>query len=194
MGDHPKPTRFSLRPPIAYHPRIICTPNQICSLIWTALAESSPGRQSWVNQDAGRSAFSVSNFARMIRCKAMVVRPCGLAAIVRNGASRFASSGESQPTTRRKKKETLMNRPYAAITAIHNCSLDRGYRLRSVVRSIAGDRCGEDRGRTARRSRIHHQGRDCARLALGAWRGIPSPSQRIERMDLSSGYSWIFAR
>ena len=29
---------------------------------------------------------------------------------------------------------------------------------------------GEDRGRIARRSRIHRQGRDCARLAIGVWR------------------------
>jgi hypothetical protein len=36
-GNHPRPTQFSLRPPIAYNPRIICTPNQSCSLIWTAL-------------------------------------------------------------------------------------------------------------------------------------------------------------
>src|ERR1700722_14768558 len=39
-GNHPRPTRFSLRPPIAYNPRTTCTPKQICSLIWTALAEN----------------------------------------------------------------------------------------------------------------------------------------------------------
>ena len=52
-----------------------------------------------------------------------------------------------------------------------------------------------DRSRhTTRRSHIHHQERDCARLAIGAWRRIPATSQRIERMDLSSGYSWLSAR
>jgi hypothetical protein len=35
---------------------------------------------------------------------------------------------------------------------------------------IARDRRGQDRGRIARRSSIHHQGRDSARLAIGAWR------------------------
>ena len=53
---------------------------------------------------------------------------------------------------------------------------------------------GEDRRRIARRPRIHHQGRDCPRLAIVTRRRISCSSQRIERMDLPAGHSRVFPR
>ena len=45
-----------------------------------------------------------------------------------------------------------------------------------------------------RRPRIHHQGRDCPRLAIVTRRRISCSSQRIERMDLPAGHSRVFPR
>jgi hypothetical protein len=42
IGDRPRPTRFSLRPPIAHIPQTTCTPNETCSLIWIALTLAVP--------------------------------------------------------------------------------------------------------------------------------------------------------
>src|SRR5277367_3680495 len=44
IGDHPRPTRFSLRPPIAHPSKDCLYTKRDRSLIWTALAENSPGR------------------------------------------------------------------------------------------------------------------------------------------------------
>jgi hypothetical protein len=39
--------------PVPRNQRITCAPSPIYSLIWTALAENAPGRQSWVDMQAG---------------------------------------------------------------------------------------------------------------------------------------------
>jgi hypothetical protein len=49
-GQLTNPILFEIHP-FPYNQRITCTPNLIYRLIWTALAESSPGRQSWVYLD-----------------------------------------------------------------------------------------------------------------------------------------------
>jgi hypothetical protein len=48
-------------------------------------------------------------------------------------------SFQSRPTVRRKKEGNIDDPHERCNEATHNCCLDGGYRLRLVVRSIAGD-------------------------------------------------------
>jgi hypothetical protein len=77
----------------------------------------------------------------------------------------------------------------------HNCMLYGNRRFSSDGGGApTRHRRRENRGRLARGSDIHQERRDAPRLAVGSWRRLPSSPERIERMDLSPGYSRVSAR
>jgi hypothetical protein len=125
-GKSPKPTRFSLRPPLEYNPR---TPNQLCSLILDSPLKMKPWGTS-TSEMFGAGTTSWATFSRPNGTQVGEGSPHAntKAPILRTPDARSNQSPHARPANSRFSVDTFTFSPSL---------IKRGTRISSPVSSLA---------------------------------------------------------